>query len=311
VADTAPRSPLDYVPAAGLRWLCVAQPQRIFSDSSLRGLIERVLDRDRLVAFTQLTALDLTALEAAAIAGYDLGTLYVASLAAPDAGAVRARFQDRLTTGAIVKHPAPLLYRLSGTRAGEPRTLLSVNDRLFAFASGDATLGRVAEAYAERRLKSPTALAGASLASLPSAASDALGVAYFPGPFTGPWASALHGVLRDASAASVAIRAGAPGTLTLTITLAGEWPEEVAAPAIEAAWTELATSSTGLLFGLDQAKNMRIVAHLHHLTWSTDLPTESLVAGLRAATVANVPEMFGEHGEPSTGHPVDGPHHDP
>ena len=304
VADTAPRAPLDYVPAAGLRWLCVAQPRRIFSDSKLKDLALRVVDRDRLDAFTQLTALDLTTLEGAAIAGYDLGTLYVTALAAPDHGAVRARFQERLTTGAIVKHPAPLLHRVSGTRGGEPRTLVSVNDRLFAFAGGDATLGRIAEAYAKRQLKSPTALAGAALAKLPPVASDALAVAYFPGPFTGAWATALGGMLGDATAVSVALRAEKPDALSITATFAGEWPDGTAASELEAAWHTLSTSSTGQLFGLDQAKNMRIVADLHHLTWSTDLPAEPLVAGLRAATVANVPEMFGEHGGTPTGGPV-------
>jgi hypothetical protein len=76
---------------------------------------------------------------------------------------------------------------------------------------------------------------------------------------------------------------------------------------MEASWREVTQSSTGLLFGLDQAKNMRIVADLHQLTWSTDLPVEPLVAGLRAATIANVPEMFGEHGEQPTNQPVEPP----
>jgi hypothetical protein len=295
------------MPAAGLRWLCSIQPRRIFSDSALKGLVERVLDRDRLEAFTQLTALDPKELEAAAIGGYDLGTLYVVALGAPDGGKARSRFEERLTTGAIVKHPEPTLYRVSGTRAGAPRTLVSVNDRLFAFASGDATLGRIAEAYAKRRLESPTALAGAALAGLPPVASDALVVVYFPGPFTGPWASALHGLLGSASAASVAIRAGGPGILSVSATLAGAWPDGDPAGAMEASWREVTQSSTGLLFGLDQAKNMRIVADLHQLTWSTDLPVEPLVAGLRAATIANVPEMFGEHGEQPTIQPVEPP----
>jgi hypothetical protein len=135
-------------------------------------------------------------------------------------------------------------------------------------------------------------------------ASDAFAVMYFPGPFTGAWASAFGGVLGDAAAVSVAIEADGGDTFKVTATLAGEWQQSAAARQLEDGWRALAMSATGQLFGLDQAKNMRIVADLHHLTWSTDLPAEALVAGLRAATVANVPEMFDEHGATPTGGPV-------
>jgi hypothetical protein len=305
VADTAPRAPLDYVPAAGLRWLCVARPQRIFRDSALRALALTVLDPERLDAFTMLSGIDLRELEAGAIAGYDLGTLYVVALGAPDGGTARARFQERLTNGARVKQPQPEQYLLLGTRAGEPLALVSVHDRLLAFAAGDPSLARVAEAYAMRRLKSPTALHGAALSLLPEAPSNALAVVYFPGPFTGDWAHAGYGILGSAQALDVAVEAGGADTLRVTLTLVGEFPVGDERAKLERAWTDLRQSSTGQLFGLDQIKKMSIVADLHHLTWSGEVPGTALVAGLRAATVANVPEMFGEHPVPPAGSPVE------
>jgi len=69
------------------------------------------------------------------------------------------------------------------------------------------------------------------------------------------------------------------------------------------AWTELTTSATLRLLGLDQAKNLKSVAHLHELTWSGELPLAPLVAGLRAATIANVPEIFGVHDGDAAGPP--------
>jgi len=303
-ADTAPREVLDYVPAAGLRWLCRAQPRRIFRDSALRALALQVVEPDRLDAFTMLSGVDLRELESGAIAGYDLGTLYVAALAAPDGGAARARFQERLSGGAIVKQPEPSLYRIVGTRAGEARALVSVHDRLLAVGAGDPSLARVAEAYARHRLNSPTALKGAALSALPSAPSDALAVVYFPGPFSGEWAHGAHGLLGDATAVDVVIQAGAEASLQVTVTLVGDWPGVDAGAALGAAAAELTTSSTGLLFGFDQMKNVRIVAHLHQLTWSGEVPAAALVAGLRAAALANVPEMFGEHQDRPTGSPV-------
>lgn len=306
-ADTAPRAPLDYVPAGGLHWLCVARPQRIFSDFALRKLVLQVFEQDRLDAFAQVSGIDLRLVEAGAIAGYDLGTLYVAALPAPDGGFARARFQDRLSSGAVVKHPRPTLYRIAGTRAGTPRSLLSVNDRLLAFATGDPSLSRIAEAYAERRLKSPTALRGAALSTLPNAPEDALAVVYFPGPFSGEWAGAARGLLGSALALSVVVEASSGTTLVITVTAVGDFPEPQLAATVEATWNDLAHGSTGRLFGLDQAKNVRIVAHLHQLTWSAELPGDAIVSGIRAATIANVPEMFGEHGSAPTYQPVGTP----
>ena len=141
-------APLDYVPAAGLRWLIFAKPARISADPELSAAAAQVVPAERLAAFSQVTGVDVRQLEAAAIAGYDLGTLYVATLPATDGGVARRRFEERLTAGAIVRHPRPTIYRIAGTRAGLPRVLVAVEDRLLAFATGDLTLGRVAVAYA-------------------------------------------------------------------------------------------------------------------------------------------------------------------
>ena len=298
-------APLDYVPAAGLRWLIFAKPARISADPELSAAAAQVVPAERLAAFSQVTGVDVRQLEAAAIAGYDLGTLYVATLPATDGGVARRRFEERLTAGAIVRHPRPTIYRIAGTRAGLPRVLVAVEDRLLAFATGDLTLGRVAEAYAERRLKSPTALHGAALSSLPRAADDALAILYAPGPFTGEWQSAAGGLLRTALGLTIALSHGEGATIRADIVVVGDWPDPDPTPQLEAAWAELASSSTGRLFGLDQAKKMRIVADLHHLTWSAELAVGPLVAGLRAATVANVSEMFDVQAHEPTGSPVE------
>jgi len=251
-----------------------------------------------------LSGVDLRELESTAIAGYDLGTLYVAALAKPDGGSARARFQERLSGGAIVKQPQPMLYRIVGTRNGEARALVSVNDGLLAFASGDPSLARVAEAYALRRLKSPTALKGASLSALPAPPADAVAVFYLPGPFPAEWARAAHGLMGGTDALDVVIQGIADASLRVTVTFVGDWPKADARTALEATASDLVTSSTGQLFGLEQIKNVRIVADLHQLTWSAELPGAALVAGLRAATIANVPEMFGEPQAQPTGSPV-------
>jgi len=301
VEDSAPRAALEYVPAAGLRWLCLARPQLILADPTLGPLVPQVLDEQRLEAFAELTAVDLRRLPTGVVAGYDLGTLYVAELGAAGGAEARARFQDRLGETARVKHPRPFIYRVTGTRNGTPRALVSVSDRLLAVATGDPTLARIAEAYAERRLKSPTALRGAALSTLPNAPSDALAVVYFPGPFVGDWAHAAHGVLASAFAVSVAVEPASPPSVLVTATVTGDFADRQLRDEVEAFWGELAHSPTGLLFGLERAEKSSIVADLHQLTWSALLDGPALAAGLRAATTANVSEMFGEGAQTPTG----------
>ena len=305
-ADAPSLAPLDYVPAAGLRWLIVAHPAKILADPALAAGLAELAPPDRLDAFTSVTGVDPRPLNDAVIAGYDLGTLYVTALAAGDGGRARERFRKRPSTGAVVKHPRPALYRIAGTRDGTPYALLSVNDQLLAFVAGDLTLARVAEAYAEHRLKSPTALRGASLSTLPSVG-DPLAVLYAPGPFTGEWTHAAAGLLGNALAVAVAVHTTEPGTLGFEIIAAGDWPDPRTDSRMTAAWTELTTSATGRLLGLDQAKNLKSVAHLHELTCSGELPLASLVAGLRAATIANVPEIFGFHAGDKAGPPDEAP----
>lgn len=304
LTSTAPQGPLDYVPAAGLRWLVTARLRRIFADPELAGAISSVVPRARLEAFAAVTAVELSSVVQAAAAGYDLGTLYAARLATGDGARVRARFEERLTEGAIVKHPRPNLYRIAGTRAETPRALVTVDDRLLIAAVGDPTLARIAEAYAERRLKSPTALAGVSLSTLPAPPSDALVVFYAPGPFSGAWERAAGGLLAPALAVSVTVQHSGRGMLRVEIVVTGDWPEDGVDGRMHAAWTEVSESSTGRLFGLEQAKNVKSVAGLHQLTWSLDLPLAPLVAGLRAATVANVSEIFDLHVAEPTGSPA-------
>lgn len=280
-----------------------ARPARIFRDSVLAAAVESVVTRERMDAFTEVTGVDVRALEEVVVAGYDLGTLYVTSLPSSDGGRARARFEERLT-GAMVKHPRPELYRIVGTHGGEPRALVTVDDRVLAVATGDLTLARVAEAYAERRLKSPSALHGAALSELPAPPSDALAIFYAPGPFVDAWASAANGLLRSALALDVAVQRGNGAALSASLTVVGDWDEAGTATRMNGAWRALAASPTGRLLGLDSAKNMNIVADLHQLTWSADLDVPQLTAGLRAATTTNVSEMFDVQGADPAGSPA-------
>ncbi len=308
-AEVAPKSRpevasgklLDYVPAAGLRWLVVGSPSALAADADLRANIALVIPSERVDGFAHSTGIRLDHLVTGAIAGYDLGTLYMAEIEGPEAPSIRALFAGKLVEGGVAKEREGL-HRIVGTTAsGGVRALVTVQDRYVAFASGDATLARIVEAYAENRLRSPTVLNGAGLRELPARPSDSLATFLAPGPFSGEWEAAADGVVASAHAVSIDARKGPQGRLHATLTLAGNWGEvEGALAALERAWVELRDSPTGHLLGLDEATGLEVKSDLQSLTLSADLPVGPLARGLRDATSADVREILELDGAPPT-----------
>jgi hypothetical protein len=181
-----------------------------------------------------------------------------------------------------------------------------VDDDFVATATDDTSLVRIVESYSTHKLRSPTALDGAGLRALPPLPDDALAAFYLPGPFEDEWARAARGALADASAAALFVRPSAEGTLSFTLTLAGEFAPEphVRADAVSAALEDLRQSSTGQLIGLAAVGTPKIVADLHHLTLTADTPIQPVVDGLYAATSGNVHEIFGLVPKETTGEPA-------
>lgn len=284
----------DFAPAAGLRWLIVGHPAAIASNPDLSRALSAIVPPARLDAYAASTGVDLRRIPRAAVGGYAFGTLYLAELSTRDGARAREVFADRLRGGGIVKAPRAGIFRISGTDGDAPRALVSIEDRLIASAAGDPTLARAVAAYAEGKLRSPTALRGAALSTLPAAPDDALATFYAPGPFEGAWATAASGLLRSAFAASISVQALPSAQLRFTVTLAGDWAEGELPPeqALERSWGLLANSSTGRLLALDQTRNLKSTRHLQYLTLSMEIPMLELARGVRAATSANIREIL-------------------
>lgn len=311
-AEVAPKSRppvasgklLDYAPAAGLRWLVVGNPSALAADAELAKNVALVIPPDRMDGFAHSTGIRLDRLMAGAIAGYELGTLYLGEIEGQEASSIRASFSAKLVEGGVAKERAGL-HRIVGTTAsGGVRALVTVEDRYVAFASGDATLARVVEAYAENRLRSPTVLHGAGLRELPARARESLATFFAPGPFSSEWGAAAGGVVAEAHAVSIDARKGPEGRLHVTLTLAGDWGEvHGALEALERAWEELRSSPTGKLLGLDDATGLDAKSDLQHLTLSADLPVGPLARGLRDATSSDVREILDLDGASPSGAP--------
>lgn len=238
--------------------------------------------------------MDLRRVRAGAIAGFQAGTLLLAELGEPNAALVRERFQAHLDGGGITRMPQSHVHRVFGTTRAGPRALLTVDDDFIAVATDDTSLVRIVEGYAGRRLRSPSALDGVALRTLAKPPDDALAAFYAPGPFEGQWAGDLAPVLHDAIGASVVLRPGASGVVLAVLSVAGHFAPDPSShgEALRRHFDELCSSPTGDLIGLGQVRSPKVVADLHHLTLTAELPLEPIVKGLHAATIGDVHEIF-------------------
>ncbi len=297
-------APADYVPAAGLRWLVLARPKELLADPKLRKALARLIPQQSLDDYMTGTGVDPVRVPAAAVAGFDYGTLYLARVGDEDA-LIEERFAKRLLSSKPRKHPHPDLWRTTGMVGTTPQTLVRLDRHLVAVSVGDPTPARVVEAFARRKLKkSPPALQGAALSTLPKEATDAPLVFLAPGPFSGEWMSGAHGLLAHALAVAITLRplkGPNAGVGRFTLYLAGDWkavgPDSTAR--LVDAWDELSTSSTGALFGLDRLTAKPVVSGGDALLkLEIDADLQRLVAGLHAAVAADVGELMRLDPEP-------------
>ncbi|MCA9639934.1 MAG: hypothetical protein H6718_32035 [Polyangiaceae bacterium] len=291
-------APADYVPAAGLRWLVLAKPKQLLADARLRKALARLIPQASLDQYMLSSGVDPARVPQAAVAGFDYSTLYIARVAEEDA-LIEERFAKRLLTSKARKHPHPDLWRTTGMIGTTPQTLVRIDRHLVGVSVGDPTPARVVEAFARRKLKkSPPALEGAALSTLPKEATDAPLVFLAPGPFDGEWIQGAHGLLAHALAAAITLRpltGRNAGVGRFTLYLAGDWkavgPDSTAR--LMDAWDELSTSSTGALFGLDRLTAKPVVSGGDELLkLEIDADLDRLLSGLHAAVAADVGELM-------------------
>jgi hypothetical protein len=281
----------DYVPAAGLRWLAVARLAELAHAPEMRSSLELLFPAARLDAFASATALDLREAPVAAAAGFDLATLFLAETPWENAS-VERKFIARLTATPRAETSARGVHRIYGTVGLTPETFIRADHRFVAVSVGDPTPARVVQLYAEGRLgRSPSALKGSALSTLPAELATAPIRFYAPGPFSDEWARGARGLLGVTLALGVAAYSEAE-TLRVVAVLSGRWNGADVAQ-LEAAWNDLAGSSMGRLLGLDQpATPAEVTVTDEQLTLRIRLARLPLVTGLRAAVAADVWEFL-------------------
>lgn len=275
--------------------MIVGHPSEIAAQPDLVKALSPLIPKARLAAYAQGTGVDLTHTESALVAGFDYSTLYMAQTTGNNT-AVQKDFVERLVSGPVEKTPHPDLHFVQGVVGRTPETLVRIRGRLVAVSVGDPTPARVVEAYALGRLKrSPTALDGAALSTLPRKIEDAPLVFYAPGPFESEWVGGAHGLLGAALAVAISVKPLPHQRLRTQVVLSGDWasvgPDSTSR--LLATWNDLAHSSTGRLLGLDDPAAAPVLSTTDKLlSLRVELRLAPLVSGLHAAVAADVQQML-------------------
>jgi hypothetical protein len=300
-AEPAPPPPLrysghleDYVPAAGLRWLVRGAPAKLAESQSFRPAIDLLLTPERLRAVAQTTGFALETLPRGVIAGFDLGTLYLAELATDSAAEARARFISRQIREPGQRTPDPNIIVLTGVSEGIPVGLVTIDNRVVVYAVGDPMLCRVVEAYARGKLKAKHAFQGAALAGLNTETASAPFAAYVPGPFPEQWQNAAGGLLAIATALAAKLTPTSAGHALLELTLHGDFADSSAAERLRSTYMSVASSSTGTLLGLDTALDARTTTNAQNdrVTLMVPLPLTEIAKGAHAVTNGDFVDLF-------------------
>jgi hypothetical protein len=285
----------DLVPAAGLRWMVVVRPRELLTNDNLRTGVNRLFPSERLDVFAKNSGIDLRTLDVGCVAGFDIGTLYLAKVSGATPPTERA-FLARLASDPVTKHPGPGVVHITGLIGLTPESFVGIDGNVVGVSVKDPTLTKVAAGFALGKLKkSPSALRGAALKSLPSTLAEAPLRFYAPGPFGDEWSKGAHGLLADTVAVGISARLTSPDTVDALAVLEGDFGNDAPATIQRAIVTfqDLAQSGLGRLLSLhDESVVPEIVANDREITLRVRLPLRRMLDGLYAAVAADVRDLL-------------------
>lgn len=280
------------MPAAGLRWLARFAPTELTGSPSFRPALDLLFTTERRKAFAATTGFELDSLSQGLIAGFDLGTLYLAELPTATAARARALFDRRQLRGASARTPDAGITVLSGIAGATPIALVTLDERVVAYGAGDPQLCRIVEAFALGKLKARTAFQGAALRGLDPRPRLAPVSVHVPGPFTERWQEAAGGLGSVATALTAQLTPKGDAHALLELTLHGDFSQPGAAERLRATYMSVAQSSTGALLDLGSASQVEVEQTDETIRLRVVLPLTRLAQGIHSATSGDLEEIL-------------------
>ncbi|MGH7436171.1 MAG: hypothetical protein ACRENE_10905 [Polyangiaceae bacterium] len=282
---------VNLVPAAGLKWLVDLRPPELLSSAAVGSGVDLVVPGSHFDAFAQHHGgVDLRRASEVAVAGFADVTLSLVR-ATVDPARVEKAFSDR-AGGVEGRAIEPGIVRFWGTVGPARQQMAVFGHKAVALEQGQFGPLRVATYFAQGKLRrSPQALRADPLAGAAERLGDAPARAFARGPFTGPWAKGLGGLLAAATAGAASARpvrtARGDEGLKLTVLVLGAWGDDSAQALarLGAAFNVLAQDPLGRLCGLDRPlEGPHVVGDATEVRLEVTVDPTLLARGIRDAT---------------------------
>jgi len=291
----------DLLVSVGLEWFVAIRPLELTQLDWLRPSIARVLKDERLDALALATGVQLRDVPELVLASYriksnDPAIAYVLRHHA-NPQLLERKFRERLTSDGERREFGHQLLGVWGRVGRALRGFIAIGPHVVSYQYGGERAhgpNRIALLYAEGRLAEvPPVSRNEVLARVDGALGAAPIKAFLLGPFEGPRARGVHGLLASATAVGISLQPSDEKTLRVHIVLDGDYAGEDASRYLEDAWSDLATSDLGHLLGLGSPSSpIRIHAAADRLDLEVELDPTALTNGLAAATSDDVRDIM-------------------
>jgi hypothetical protein len=275
------------------------KPAALYQQASMAAALDVALPPERFEAFARRHGgVDLRKATELVVAGFPDATLALARVPV-DPARLEAAFAEQ--AAAVEGHASEHgVARLWGTVSGERQQVATLGRDAVAVEWGRFGPLQAACYFAQGRLhRALPALTSDPLSAAAARLGDAPVRAFAPGPFGGPWAGGLGGLLRAATAVGAAARTaeaqGGEPALELTLVVLGAWGAAWAGAAerLGAAFSLLSEDPFGRLTRLNRPRwGPAVTGDPAALKLVVAVDPIALAKGVRDATDASVAAMM-------------------